>query len=151
MTPCEKYFCTNGYRQSSIGGVPLVKHVHDRHHFHRAAVTVFRVHVVLYHYEPYPERREYIIHVLSHLDVISAKPRKIFYDDGIYNARLCVVQQPLHFGTLKGRARNAVVDIFAVNLEAVFLGIFTEHRPLIVDRYRFALTFVLLRKPQIQS
>ena len=89
------------YLLAGIGSMPLVKNVHDRHHFHRAAVTVFRVYVVLYGYEPYPERRKYIINILPHLDVISAKPRKIFYDDGIYNARLCVVQQPLHFGAVE--------------------------------------------------
>ena len=55
--------------------MPLVKDVHDRHHFHCAAVAVFRVHVVLYGNKANTERRKYIVHILSDLDIVSAETR----------------------------------------------------------------------------
>lgn len=68
-----------------------------------------------------------------------------------YYARLCVVQQPLHFGAVERRSRYAVVYVFAIDLETVLFRIFSQHRPLVVYRYRFSLTFVLLGKSVIQS
>ena len=139
------------YFLAGIGGMPFVKHVHDGHHFHCAAVTVFRIHVILYGYKPYPERRKDIIHILPDFDVVPAETGKVFDDDGIDDARFCVVQKPLHFGALECSSRYAVVDIFAVDFKAMFFGILSEHRPLVVDGYRFALTFVFLRKPVIKT
>ena len=76
---------------------------------------------------------------------------KVFYYDGVYNSRLRVVQQSLHFGALERRTRNAVIYVFVVDFKAMFLGILTEHRPLVVYGYRFALSFILLGKPVIET
>ena len=103
--------------------MPLVKYVHDRHHFHCAAVAVFRVHVVLYGDEPNTERGEYIVNILSDLDIVPAETGKVFYDNRIDHARLGIVQQSLHFGALKGSARNAVVYLFVVSFKAMLFGI----------------------------
>ena len=86
-----------------VVSINLYHNVHNGHHFHRAAVTVFRVYVVLYGDETYSEYRKDIIHVLPDFDVVPAEPRKVFDDDGIDDARFCVIQKPLHFGALEGR------------------------------------------------
>ena len=129
--------------------MPLVKHVHNGHHFHGAAVAVFRIHVVLYGNKPNTKRREHIVHILSDLDVVSAEAGKVFDNDSIYRARFGVVQKPLHFRSLESSTRHAVVYIFVVDLETVFLGIFPKYRPLMLYGYRFTLTFVLLGKSVI--
>ena len=103
--------------------MPFVKYVHDRHHFHRAAVAIFRVYVVLYGNKSDTESREYIIHILPDLDIVPAETGKVFDDDGIDDSRLGIVQQSLHFGALKGSSRNAVVYVFVVNFKAVFFGV----------------------------
>ena len=46
-----------------VVSINLYHNVHDGHHFHRTAVAVFRVYVVLYGDKPYPECREYIVNV----------------------------------------------------------------------------------------
>ena len=82
--------------------MPFVKNVHNGHHFHSPAVAVFRIYVILYRDKPYPESREYIIDVLPDLNIVPAETGQVFYYNRIDSARLCVVQQPLHFGALKG-------------------------------------------------
>ena len=84
-----------------VVSINLYHNVHERHHFHRTAVAVFRVYVVLYGNEPDTECREYIIDVLSDLDVIPSETGQIFDDDGIDDSRLGVIQQSLNFRTLK--------------------------------------------------
>ena len=103
--------------------MPLVKDVHDRHHFHSVAVAVFRIHVVLYGNETDAESREYIIHVLPDFDIVPAEPRKVFYDNRIDHARFCIVQQSLDFRSVERRTRYAVVYVFAVNFKAMLFGI----------------------------
>ena len=86
-----------------VVSINLYHNVHDGHHFHRTAVAVFRIYIILYGDKPDTECREHIVYVLSDFDIVPAKPRKIFYDDGIEDACLCVVQKPLHFRALEGR------------------------------------------------
>ena len=57
-----------------VVSINLYHNVHDGHHFHCAAVTVFRIHVILYGNKPNTERRKYIVYVLSNFDIVPTKP-----------------------------------------------------------------------------
>ena len=71
--------------------MPLIKNVHDGHHLHGIAVAVFRIYVVLYGYESYPECGEHIVHILSDFDIVPAEPRQVFDNDSVYDARLGII------------------------------------------------------------
>ena len=77
---------------AGICRMPLVKDVHNGHHLHGIAVAVFRVYVVLYGDKPNTKRREHIVNVLPDFDIVPAETGKVFDDDGVDYARLCVVQ-----------------------------------------------------------
>ena len=72
------------YLLAGISGVPLVKDVHDRHHFHSVAVAVFRIYVILYGNKPNTERRKDIIHILSDFDVVPSESGQVFDDKCVF-------------------------------------------------------------------
>ena len=76
---------------TGICGVALIKNVHNRHHFHRIAISVFRINVVLYGDKSYSKCWKDIIDILPDLDIVSSKARQVFHDNCIDDADFRVV------------------------------------------------------------
>ena len=88
---------------------------------------------------------------MPHLNIVSAKPTEIFYNDDIDPAVLGILQQSLYTRAVEVGAAPAVVDILVYDLKTVLVSIFFENLLLILDGQGFSRPFVLLGQSVIKS
>ena len=134
-----------------VGGVPLVKDVHDRRHIHPRVFRNSRIHIVTDGNEADIVGREQIIRVLPHLNIVSAEAAEVFDDDRIDPAVLGILQQSLYTGAVEVGSAPAVVDILVDDLKSVLAGIFLKNLFLILNGQGFSRPFVLLGQPVVKS
>ena len=131
--------------------MPFVEYIHDRCHIHSRIFGKSRIHIVAYGNEPDIVGREEVIRVLPHLNIVSAKPTEIFYNDDIDPAVLGILQQSLYTRAVEVGAAPAIVDILVYDLKTVLVSIFFENLLLILDGQGFSRPFVLLGQSVIKS
>ena len=75
-----------------VGAVPLVKDIHYRHHVHSRTCGICSIHVVRESDEANVIHWEYVICVLSYLDIITTKSAQILAEYQVYSSRLGIVE-----------------------------------------------------------
>ena len=113
--------------------MPLVEDVDDRHHVHACALGTGCVHVVRECYEPDVVHREYVVRILTDLNIVSSESAQIFADDEIDLAGLCVIQKALHARSVKADAGNTVINILIIDCPPLLRDIFRQDCPLVFD------------------
>lgn len=75
-----------------VGAVPLIKNIHYRHHVHSRTCGICRIHVVRECDEANVIHWEYVICVLSYLDIITTKSAQILAEYQVYSSCLGIVK-----------------------------------------------------------
>ena len=129
--------------------MPLVEHVHYRHHIHCGTASVGGINIVVQGDKAYSVSGKNIIDILPDLNIIAPEARQILYDNSIDFARLRVLKHTLYIRAVEIGARPAVVDILVHNFTAKFRRIALQNYALVVYGHGFARLVVVARQPHI--
>ena len=123
---------------AGVTAVKLVEQVQKTHDI-GAAVIFHGVDAVVERDKPAPDGGEQIIGVLSKLDVVPAKPGKVFNKDDVDASGFGVSDQPLDAGALEIGAAVAVINIYVYLVPALLPHISLKQQLLERDLSRIIL------------
>ena len=127
----------------SVGGVPFVEHITDRHHIHICTVRIERINAVIQCDETDIIHRKNIVRVLTDLNVVSAETGEVFADDKVDLAVLGIVKHSLHTRSVETCSADAVIDVLIIDRPALFTNVVCENSSLVFYRKGFACTLVI--------
>ena len=81
--------------------MPFVKDIHDRHHIHSRAFRISCINIIGQCDKTDIVHREYVVRVLTYLDIITPETAQILAEYQIDPAVLGIIEHSLHTRTVK--------------------------------------------------
>jgi len=135
---------------AGVTAVKLVEQVQKAHNI-GAAVVPHGVDAVVERDEAAPNGGEQVIGILTELNVVPAKPGKVFDEDDVDALGLGVSDQALNAGALEICPTVAIVNVNVDFIPALFPHIPLEQELLIFDADGFPVTLVIVAQSAIDA